>query len=122
MGLIWRLAMVVRFITRRFIGDYDSSTDKVYNYSTFIDNEMITFEIIDTPGVRNVSSLIDNFEVGLKLYVQNKTSLFSGKESSDFVYNWRIFYSGFNVFKSFPPKIMELDDDVHERSPFFIFP
>lgn len=46
--------MVVRFITRRFIGDYDSTTDKVYNYSTFIDNEMMTFEIIDTPGVRNV--------------------------------------------------------------------
>lgn len=47
-------ALVVRFITSRFIGDYDSSSDKVYTYSTFIDNEMVTLEIIDSPGFRNV--------------------------------------------------------------------
>lgn len=47
--------MVVRFITRRFIGDYDSSTDKTYKHSQLIDNELMHFEIVDTPGhVRNV--------------------------------------------------------------------
>lgn len=55
--ILTSIALVVRFITSRFIGDYDSSVDKVYNYRTFIDNEMVSFEIIDSPGVRNVSNM-----------------------------------------------------------------
>lgn len=42
-------AMVVRFITRRFIGDYDSC-ERVYMYNTTIDNEIVNFEILDSTG------------------------------------------------------------------------
>lgn len=42
-------AMVVRFITRRFIGEYDSS-ERVYTFNTTIDNEIVHFEILDSTG------------------------------------------------------------------------
>ncbi|KAE8744024.1 hypothetical protein FOCC_FOCC009308 [Frankliniella occidentalis] len=41
-------ALVVRFITRRFIGEYDPNLEKVYNFHTIMDNEMVFFEILDT--------------------------------------------------------------------------
>lgn len=41
--------MVVRFITRRFIGEYDSS-ERVYTFTTTIDNEIVNFEILDAAG------------------------------------------------------------------------
>lgn len=43
-------AMVVRFITRRYIGEYDPSLEKVYTFHTVIDNEMVYFDILDTAG------------------------------------------------------------------------
>lgn len=49
-------AMVVRFITRRFIGEYDPNLEKIYSFSTIIDNEMILFEILDAAGQLNVSN------------------------------------------------------------------
>ncbi|XP_050293988.1 ras-related and estrogen-regulated growth inhibitor isoform X2 [Anthonomus grandis grandis] len=42
--------MVVRFITKRYIGEYDPTLEKVYNFHTVIDNEMVYFEILDTAG------------------------------------------------------------------------
>jgi len=42
-------AMVVRFITRRFIEDYES-IERVYPFSTTIDNEVVNFEILDAAG------------------------------------------------------------------------
>lgn len=47
--------MVVRFITRRFIGEYDPNLEKIYSFSTIIDNEMVLFEILDAAGQLNVS-------------------------------------------------------------------
>ena len=47
--------MVVRFITKRFIGTYDNVDEKLYSYTTIVDNELISFEIIDRPGHFNVS-------------------------------------------------------------------
>lgn len=46
--------MVVRFITRRFIGEYDPNLEKIYTYSTVIDNEIVLFEILDAAGKLNV--------------------------------------------------------------------
>lgn len=49
-GFIWIYldsAMVVRFITRRFIGEYDPNLEKVYSFSTIMDNEAVLFEILD---------------------------------------------------------------------------
>lgn len=48
--------MVVRFITKRFIGSYDNTEEKLYSYTTLVDNELISFEIIDRPGHFNVSN------------------------------------------------------------------
>lgn len=49
------LALVVRFITRRFIGDYDPDLEKIYTYQTVIDNETVYFEILDSAGEPHVS-------------------------------------------------------------------
>lgn len=55
-------AMVVRFITRRFIGEYDPNLEKVYSFSTIIDNEMVLFEILDAAGQLNVSKPISEIK------------------------------------------------------------
>lgn len=47
--------MVVRFITRRFIGEYDPNLEKIYSFNTIVDNECILFEILDAAGPLNVS-------------------------------------------------------------------
>nr|CAD7427606.1 unnamed protein product [Timema monikensis] len=44
------IALVVRFITRRYIGEYDPNLEKVYTFHTVMDNEMVFFEILDTAG------------------------------------------------------------------------
>lgn len=51
--------MVVRFITRRFIGEYDPNLEKIYTFSTIIDDEMVLFEILDAAGQLNVSILYE---------------------------------------------------------------
>lgn len=43
-------ALVVRFITKRFIGEYDPTLEKTYMFHTVMENEMIYFEILDTAG------------------------------------------------------------------------
>lgn len=48
-------ALVVRFITRRFIGEYDPKLEKTYQFQTVIDNEMVYFEILDSAGESHVS-------------------------------------------------------------------
>ncbi|KAI4459916.1 ras-like family member 11 [Holotrichia oblita] len=49
--------MVVRFITRRYIGEYDPTLEKVYAFHTVIDNEMVYFDILDTAGHTDVWSV-----------------------------------------------------------------
>lgn len=49
--------MVVRFITRRFIGEYDPNLEKVYTHTTAIDGEAVLFEILDAAGPLNVNIL-----------------------------------------------------------------
>lgn len=44
---VGKTAMVVRFITRRFIGEYDPNLEKIYTYATTVDNEMVQFDILD---------------------------------------------------------------------------
>ncbi|XP_019772605.1 ras-related and estrogen-regulated growth inhibitor isoform X1 [Dendroctonus ponderosae] len=47
---VGKSALVVRFITRRFIGEYDPTLEKNYSFHTVIDNDMVYFEILDTAG------------------------------------------------------------------------
>ncbi|XP_069135770.1 ras-related and estrogen-regulated growth inhibitor-like [Argopecten irradians] len=41
-------ALSVRFLTKRFIGEYDQTIESKYKYTTVVDTESITFEILDT--------------------------------------------------------------------------
>ncbi|EDV99218.1 ras-related and estrogen-regulated growth inhibitor [Drosophila grimshawi] len=47
---VGKTAMVVRFITRRFIGEYDPNLEKIYTCQTTLDNELIQFDILDATG------------------------------------------------------------------------
>jgi Ras family len=51
-------ALVVRFITRRYIGEYDPTLEKLYTFNTLIDSEMACLEILDTAGQPHVSLFI----------------------------------------------------------------
>lgn len=63
---VFLLAMVVRFITRRFIGEYDPNLEKVYSHSTTMGNESVSFEILDAAGQLNVK-FVEHF-VNFRLF------------------------------------------------------
>ncbi|KAL4240930.1 hypothetical protein ACF0H5_001713 [Mactra antiquata] len=47
---VGKSALVVRFLTRRFIWEYDPTLECSYKHHTTIDDEPITMEILDTAG------------------------------------------------------------------------
>ncbi|XP_065346226.1 ras-related and estrogen-regulated growth inhibitor-like protein isoform X1 [Cloeon dipterum] len=49
-GGVGKSALVVRFLTRRFIGEYDPTLEKMYTFNNTIDNEVANLEILDTAG------------------------------------------------------------------------
>jgi hypothetical protein len=78
-------AMVVRFITRRFIGEYDPNLEKIYSFNTIVDNECIFFEILDTAGPLNVRfsfHLKFPFNFPFSFFATEKWLCFSGDEHS----------------------------------------
>ncbi|XP_013097860.1 ras-related and estrogen-regulated growth inhibitor isoform X2 [Stomoxys calcitrans] len=50
---VGKTAMVVRFITRRYIGEYDPNLEKIYTFNTSMDNEYLQFDILDATGHQN---------------------------------------------------------------------
>ncbi|KAM3968284.1 uncharacterized protein ACR2FA_007457 [Aphomia sociella] len=56
---VGKSALVVRFITRRFIGEYDPNLEKIYAFQTVIDNEMVYFEILDSAGDSHESEYVN---------------------------------------------------------------
>uniref|UniRef100_A0ABI7ZWN4 small monomeric GTPase n=1 Tax=Felis catus TaxID=9685 RepID=A0ABI7ZWN4_FELCA len=44
------LALVVRFLTKRFIWEYDPTLESTYRHQANIDDEVVTMEILDTAG------------------------------------------------------------------------
>lgn len=54
--------MVVRYITKRFIGEYDPNLEKVYTFNTIVDSEVVPFEILDAAGQPNV---INHWDCGV---------------------------------------------------------
>jgi hypothetical protein len=63
--------MVVRFITRRFIGEYDSS-EQLYTYNTTIDKETINFEILDSSGQLVIINMIQYFYIVTMISQENE--------------------------------------------------
>ena len=53
--LLYFLALVVRYLTRRYIGDYDAELERVYTHTCSVDNELMCFEILDSASHSRVS-------------------------------------------------------------------
>lgn len=49
-GGVGKSALVVRFLTRRFIWEYDPTLECTYKHTTVVDEETVTMEILDTAG------------------------------------------------------------------------
>ncbi|XP_069995219.1 ras-related and estrogen-regulated growth inhibitor isoform X1 [Penaeus vannamei] len=47
---VGKSALVVRYITRRYIGEYDPSLERVYPHTAVVDSETLAFEILDSAG------------------------------------------------------------------------
>uniref|UniRef100_A0A8C5QHR2 small monomeric GTPase n=1 Tax=Leptobrachium leishanense TaxID=445787 RepID=A0A8C5QHR2_9ANUR len=47
---VGKTALTVRFITKRFIGDYDPTLEMIYRHTAAMDGEFVHFEILDTAG------------------------------------------------------------------------
>lgn len=45
---VGKTALVVRFVTNRFIGEYVSNQEKTCTFQTIFDNEPVQFEILDS--------------------------------------------------------------------------
>ncbi|XP_041913796.1 ras-like protein family member 11B [Alosa sapidissima] len=48
---VGKTALVVRFLTRRFIGDYERNAGNLYSRDIQIDNEQVAIQVQDTPGI-----------------------------------------------------------------------
>ncbi|KAG7168345.1 Ras-related and estrogen-regulated growth inhibitor-like 1 [Homarus americanus] len=62
---ISRDALVVRYITRRYIGEYDPCLERVYPHTAVIDTETLALEILDSAGQSHVSMM--ETDVGMML-------------------------------------------------------
>ncbi|KAM9033593.1 ras-like protein family member 11A isoform X1 [Sarcophilus harrisii] len=49
-GNVGKSAMIVRFLTKRFIGDYEPNTGKLYSRTVHIEGDQLSLQIQDTPG------------------------------------------------------------------------
>uniref|UniRef100_UPI00358FAF85 ras-like protein family member 11A n=1 Tax=Myxine glutinosa TaxID=7769 RepID=UPI00358FAF85 len=52
---VGKTALVVRFLTKRFIGDYESNTGSLYSRHILVDGEQLLLQMQDTPGLQAVS-------------------------------------------------------------------
>ncbi|VVC94279.1 unnamed protein product [Leptidea sinapis] len=50
---VGKSALTVRFLTKRYIGEYDHQQESKYKHETLLDGEPILFEILDTCPKRN---------------------------------------------------------------------
>ncbi|XP_012934692.1 ras-related and estrogen-regulated growth inhibitor [Aplysia californica] len=48
MSGVGKSALCVRFLTKRFIGEYDQANDNKYKCTTTLEGESVTFELLDT--------------------------------------------------------------------------
>ncbi|XP_063807784.1 ras-like protein family member 11A [Pseudophryne corroboree] len=47
---VGKTAMIVRFLTKRFIGDYETNTGNLYSRLVVVEGEHMSLQIQDTPG------------------------------------------------------------------------
>ncbi|KAK3561851.1 hypothetical protein QTP86_017491 [Hemibagrus guttatus] len=58
-GAVGKTALAVRFITRRFIGEYDPTLETIYRHELSIGGEAVNFEILDTAGQEEDALLME---------------------------------------------------------------
>ncbi|XP_023185071.1 ras-related and estrogen-regulated growth inhibitor-like isoform X4 [Xiphophorus maculatus] len=85
-----KTALCVRFITKRFIGEYDHKTEVTYRCSRTVDQETVDLEILDLPCKRSsfleiprLKTLIDKTKQSLvfpTVLVANKADLEVGRK------------------------------------------
>ncbi|XP_036379057.1 ras-like protein family member 11A-like [Megalops cyprinoides] len=68
---VGKTALIVRFLTRRFIGDYEANTGALYSRKICLDGEQVSLQVQDTPCV----SLQDDGE-GLQCQEQINRSIY----------------------------------------------
>ncbi|XP_012674390.1 ras-related and estrogen-regulated growth inhibitor-like [Clupea harengus] len=56
---VGKTAMAVRFITKRFIGEYDPTLETIYRHEVAINGDVVHFEILDTAGQEEDALLIE---------------------------------------------------------------
>ncbi|XP_034386927.1 ras-like protein family member 11B [Cyclopterus lumpus] len=56
---VGKTALVVRFLTRRFIGDYERNAGNLYSREVQVDGEQVTIQVQDTPGVEMTDNSIN---------------------------------------------------------------
>ncbi|KAL4000206.1 nebulin [Sarotherodon galilaeus] len=60
---VGKTALVVRFLTKRFIGDYERNAGNLYSREVQVDGEQVTIQVQDTPGAQmtdNGTGLLDH--------------------------------------------------------------
>ncbi|GAA6086185.1 ras-related and estrogen-regulated growth inhibitor-like [Tachysurus ichikawai] len=58
-GSVGKTALAVRFITRRFIGEYDPTLETIYRHELNIGGEAVNIEILDTAGQEEDALLME---------------------------------------------------------------
>ncbi|XP_042201043.1 ras-related and estrogen-regulated growth inhibitor [Callorhinchus milii] len=58
-GAVGKTAISVRFITKRFIGEYDPTLETIYRHVSLVDGECVQFEVLDTAGQEEDAMLIE---------------------------------------------------------------
>ncbi|XP_030622783.1 ras-related and estrogen-regulated growth inhibitor-like [Chanos chanos] len=56
---VGKTALAVRFITKRFIGEYDPTLETIYRHEMVIGGDVVHFEILDTAGQEEDALLIE---------------------------------------------------------------
>ncbi|XP_041353933.1 ras-related and estrogen-regulated growth inhibitor-like [Gigantopelta aegis] len=59
---VGKSAFTVRFITRRYIGEYDPLLEKVYCCTKLVDGEQVLFELLDTARKEGYTRLEENIK------------------------------------------------------------
>lgn len=63
----------MRFVTKKFIGDYDPNLEKMYTYQVTMESETVNFEILDTAGY--VQDVSENMATIIYHYIINASAL-----------------------------------------------
>ncbi|EDO49163.1 predicted protein [Nematostella vectensis] len=54
---VGKSALTVRFLTRRFIGEYDNTLEATYRHHLIVDGQFISLDIMDTAGKNSVEKM-----------------------------------------------------------------